>query len=708
MVHSRLARVGSSAAAARVVGVRCVVRGTMLAAACALASNAGAQVTRIEITKRVAPVENGRTFGRAGAYENLQGFVHGEVDPRDPRNQIIQDLDLAPRNAGGNVEYVATFSLMKPVDLSRASGVLVYSVVNRGNGVASPGPEGHISLVSGWQGDLAPTPTNQTIRVPVAVNRDGSPVTGPVLARFADLPPGTTTAGIGIGSMGSANYPPSSLDTTRATLTSHVVETVRGVHDARAVVPGTEWAFADCREAPFPGRADPTRICLRGGFDPGKVYELVYTAKDPLVLGIGLAATRDIVSFFRHGRTDRAGLANPVAGAVRHAVSLGTSQSGNFIKTFIHLGFNQDLAGRIVWDGVFPYIAARQTPINFRFAAPGGAAALYEPGSEPVVWWHTYADTVRMRPPASLLDRCRATGTCPKVIEAFGSAEFWGLRMSPGLVGTDAAADIPLPENVRRYYMPGTTHGGGRGGFERLAESNARCLLPQNPNPMADTQRALTVALVDWVVRGTEPPASRYPTLAAGMLVNATRAALGFPAIPGVPFSDSLVNAVLDYDFGPRFVYNDMSGAISRQPPPITRVLPTLVPRVNNDGNETAGVPSVLHSAPLGTYLGWNVQASGVLKGQICGFSGGYVPFAATRGERMAAGDPRLSLEERYGTQEGYLCVVRRAAAALVRDRYLLADDAERVVAQASSTRILPREAESGAEQRRTGSELCR
>ena len=189
----------------------------------------------------------------------------------------------------------------------------------------------------------------------------------------------------------------------------------------------------------------------------------MYTAKDPLVLGLGLAATRDIVSFFRYARADSAGTPNPIANSVSHAVSLGTSQSGNFIKTFVHLGFNEDTSGRIVWDGVFPYIAARQTPMNFRFAAPGGAGTLYELGSEPVLWWSTYTDTVRGRKPASLLDRCLASRTCPKVIEAFGSTEFWGLRMSPGLVGTDATKDIPLPDIVKRYYMPGTTHGGGRG-----------------------------------------------------------------------------------------------------------------------------------------------------------------------------------------------------------------------------------------------------
>jgi len=410
------------------------------------------------------------------------------------------------------------------------------------------------------------------------------------------------------------------------------------------------------------------------------------------------------VSFFRHATTDQAGTANPVANRVTHAVAQGTSQSGNFLKTFVHLGFNQDLGGRLVWDGVFPYIAGRQLAMNIRFAAPGGAAGLYEPGSEPALWWGRYTDSTRGRKPSSMLDRCTATRTCPKVIEAFGATEFWGLRMSPGLVGTDAKADIPLPDNVRRYYMPGTTHGGGIGGFQLTQPVTGACALPQNPNPMSDTQRALTVALIDWVTKGIAPPPSRYPTLAGGMLV--APKATGFPNIPGVRPVD--INAVLDYEFGSAFDYADLSGVIVRQPPTIKRVIPMLVPRVDADGNETSGIASVLHHAPLGSYLGWNVQASGFFKGQICGFAGGYAPFARTRAERIASGDPRASIEERYGTQEGYMCVVRRAAESLVKDRFLLRADADRIIAAAAGAGVLPAPAQSSTELRSLGETVCR
>jgi tannase/feruloyl esterase/alpha/beta hydrolase family protein len=653
------------------------------------ATSARAQIVRIEITSR-EPMNNGQAVGSVGPFELIRGKVHGELDPKDPHNTIIQDLDLAPRNARGKVEYVATFALAKPVDMAKAARVLLYQVVNRGNGQAVVSREGYISLVSGWQGDVIPAANNQTIVVPIARNRNGSAITGPVIARFYDVPDGTKSALIRLASLGTAQpYPPAGLDQPDARLTWHTRENYSGEQDAAQVVARGDWAFANCESTPWPGTPDPTRICLKDGFRSGRLYELVYTAKDPLVLGVGLAATRDIVSFLHHAKTDSTGTPNPIANAIDHVVSVGDSQSGNFIRTFIHLGFNRDLENRRVWDGAFPRIAARQTPMNLRFALPGGAAGVYEPGSEGVVWWLRYEDKARKLPAAGLLDRCTATKTCPKIIEAFGSSEFWGLRMSPDLIGTDARRDLPLPENVRRYYYPGTTHGGGRGGFALETTPNTACVLPANPNPEADQTRALTHALVEWVTKNTPPPDSRYPRLANGDLVPATRAAIGFPDIPGLPFSDRILNPVVRYDFGPNFKAVDLSGRMSTVPPRVLGVVPTYVPRVNEDGNETAGVPSVLMQAPLGTYLGWNVYRSGFFAGQGCGFQGGWIPFAKTKAERLANHDPRPSIEERYGSHENYVAIVKRAADEAVRGRFLLPEDAERIVHEAEASNIL-------------------
>ena len=424
--------------------------GTLALAALLCAAPASAQVVRLEITSR-EPLNTGQPAGAAGPFELIRGRIHGEVDPKDPHNAIIQDLGLAPRNARGKVGYVATFALAKPVDLAKASHVLLYHVVNRGNGQATANAEGDITLVSGWQGDVIPTAANQTLVVPVARRKDGSPVTGRVIARLFDLPDGAHSAPIRLASLGTAQpYPPAGLAQPDATLTWHSSEDLAGHQDARHTVRRAEWAFANCENTPWPGAPDPSQLCVKDAFRADRLYELVYTAKDPLVLGVGLAATRDIVSFFRYARADASGTPNPVAGAVASTIGIGDSQSGNFIRTFIHLGFNQDLQNRIVWDGAFPRIAARQTPINLRFALPGGAAGLYEPGSDGVVWWTHYADKARGLKAAGLLDRCIATKTCPKIVEAFGSSEFWGLSMSADLIGTDAARDLPLPGNVRR------------------------------------------------------------------------------------------------------------------------------------------------------------------------------------------------------------------------------------------------------------------
>jgi Alpha/beta hydrolase domain len=656
-----------------------------------------ARITRVVIERRESPAYKGQSFGETGRYEWLRGRAYGELDPKDPLNAIITDIQLAPRNARGMVEYNATFTLAKPIDMSKASGVLLYDVANRGRiplaassadtgSLADLFKLGHVVLSSGWQGDVEAREGIESIMVPIARNLDGSSITGPVLARFSDMPTHTSTLPImhGLGNQFAAPES-ASLDTAKASLT-------RRASEGSAIVPirSADWAFADCTSAPFPGKPNPHKICLKNGFDPAFLYELVYTAKDPMVLGIGYAATRDLNAFFRYAAHDESGNANQLGDRIRFGVARGSSQSGNFLRSYIHLGFNQDESGRVVWDGINPNIAVRQLALNFRFASPGGGAEMFEPGSDGVLWWSDYKDEARHHPEGGLLDRCRSTGTCPKIFETFGSFEFWGLRASPDLVGTIADRDIPLPANVRRYYFPGVTHGGGRGGFSASAPAPPRaCELPANPNPSTDTMRALTVALVDWVTKGTAPPPSEYPRLDRGELLEPTQVAMGSPTIPGVPLPDGVINPLYDYELGRGFRYNDLGGVISVAPPVIKQVLPSLVPRVDADGNETVGVASVLHQAPLGTYLGWNVTAQGYFKGRECGLNGAFIPFAKTKAEREAAGDPRLSLEERYGSHEGYVAVVKRAAERLVRDRFLLPEDADRLGAEAQASDVL-------------------
>ena len=446
-----------------------------------------------------------------------------------------------------------------------------------------------------------------------------------------------------------------------------------------------------------------------GGFNPAKLYQVVYTAKDPYVLGIGFAAWRDIASFFKHAARDEFGTENPLAGRIKSSITRGRSQSGNYLRGWLHLGFNQDEAKRQVHDGMWPIIAGRRIALNFRWAQPDGVMELYQAGSEGPQWWAPYPDEARGLPARSILDRCNATKTCPKIVEQFGGTEIWALRLGPEWVGTSRKEDIPLPENVRRYYIASTTHGGGAGGFDsnlpgvNLPTKPVECpgnnfgaaLLPANPMPYTETSNALTVHFRNWVMHNTLPPASRYPTLRERQLVEANKAAMGFPTIPGLRATapePGFINPLLDYDWGPGFDPNDGSGVPGNTPPRIKQVIKMLVPKVDADGNEVGGVPVVLRDAPLGTYLGWNITAGGdrpFHKDQLCAYAGGMIPFAKNKAERAASGDPRLSLEERYSDHAGYVAVVRKAAAYALAQGFLLPMDAEALIAAAEASGVL-------------------
>jgi hypothetical protein len=642
-------------------------------------------------------------FDGIGAYEQVRGTASGELNPLDRRNAVITDIHLAPRNANGKVEYTTTFTLLKPVDMSRASGVLVYGISNRGGralgfgniGVTATNPAGdgfdqrtgNVYLASGWQGDLvfAPATAAETIDVPVARNPDGSSVTGPTFARFVAVAGNVNTR-----PLPGRGRTPASLDTTKAKLISIAHENNVGVRTGVVEISSGDWAFANCSGAPFPGAPSETMICLRNGFDPNLIYELVYTAKDPLVLGVGMAAMRDVVSFFRRAAADDDGTANPIARQIEWVIGYGRSQSGRFQKNFILLGFNEDEDGKIVWDGAHPIIAGAMGQFNIRFAQPGNIANIFEPGAEGPIWWGDYRDRARGRGVTGILERCRASHTCPKVFDDFGGPEVWYGRGGVGIAGTEGDDDLRLPRNVRRYYNPSTDHGGGDGGFAVAQPAQPGLVLPVNPNPQVETRRALFVALTDWVRKGREPPPSEYPRVSDGTLVRATAKGMRWPKIPDAPTPDNVMNVLMDYDYGPDFRYNDQSGVMTSVVPPIKQIIPTPAAKLDKDGNEIAGVKSVLLQAPLGTYTSWNPVASGPLQGNEGSLAAGYIPFAMTKTERMAKGDPRPSIEERYGSQEGYNCLVRHVAKNAVRKRFLLREDADRLIAQAAASNVLP------------------
>ncbi len=697
---------------------------SVTAAACvAWSLPAQARVTKIVIDS-ITPVA-----GTNPPYERVRGRAFGELDAADPKNAVITDIELG-KDADGKLRYETTFTLSRPVDISKANGFMWHDVPNRGNVInpnAAENLAGDINLASGWQADNAGntaipaarnTGVTHWVAVPVA-RINGEPVTGNVLARIINR---SGVASQPLNVMGNpVPYLPATLDTAQAVLTTRSKETVTGEYVQDSVVDPADWAYATCSASnPFPGTPQnidsaalpgnlPVHVCLRNGFNPNLLYQLVYPAKGAYILGAGMAAFRDVGAFFKYETQDDFGTPNPIAGLIRASSMRGSSQSGNFTRQFIYAGMNQDEAGRKVHDGAWPQIAGRRVAANVRWGQPDGVLELYQLGSEGPQWWTDYPDPVRGNPTKSIFSRCNLSNTCPKVIEHFGSAEVYALKMTTEWVGTAANADIPLTRNVRRYYIPSTTHGGGAGGFNHIPDPTtaagrpvANC--PGNnwgsgkflPNPVPATQmvNVMRVAMRDWLMTGKLPPPSRYPTLAGGNLVSPNRAAMGFPAgVPGVPESiflpENFIFPVLDYDWGPDFNATDATGVPTNLPPPIKQVIPMKVPRVNADGNELGGVPTVLNDAPLGTYLGWNITTGGFHKDQVCNYVGGYIPFATTRAERLAHGDPRLSLEERYRNHAGYVAAVTRAAQRAFAQGYLLAADRDALIAAATASTVL-------------------
>lgn len=683
------------------------------------AGNAGATPARTPALslKITGKQDFAGTYGSVGQYEQLTGTVSGEIDPKDPRNAVIQDLALAPVNANGMVEYTADFVMLKPKDMSKASGVLRYDAPNRGNILTMPNPavtpsdgvyleRGYVLLYAAWQGDVPKSsPARLTVSVPVAKNADGTSITGTYRSELVPTtatPMMTLPGGVFNGTM--LPYAPASLDNTQPgySLTRRANET-----DPRVAIAPSDWKFAKCDGAnPFPGTADPASVCLRGGFDPKYMYELVYVAKDPKVMGVGLAALRDTVSFFRSKTADSAGTPNPLSGRITHAIGQGTSQSGNAMNTFLHLGFNQALDGSKVFDGIYAHVAARQTNINTRFAVPGGGGGLR---TDHTAFGQTaprgldkdYVDDISGKT-GGVMARCAATNTCPKFFLGLSGTEFWQLQGSPVLTDANGFTDLKQPDNVRIYYYAGTQHGGA-GGTTSISFDPTRNVYPAGTViHHNDTFRALFIDLEDWVVRGTTPPASQVPALADGTLVRP--ASLALPAMKGVtwpvsgaptPIPDfqylARYNGYPLLDFGPQYRREDESGIATLLPPAyMNRDYAILVPQVDaSTGIPRAGIHSVEARAPIGTSLEFNYVATpGIV--DLSNLTGSFIPFHKTEAARIAAGDARPSLESLYTDQAGYVAAVTAAANTLVAQRLLLQRDADAIIARAVANPVLP------------------
>lgn len=642
-----------------------------------------------KLTYERQPYDGGKAFGAVGPYELITGRLYGDVDPVDSHNREIVDLDKAPRNASGRVEYEADFILLRPVDASKANGALLHTVPNRGR-VGFPSAfhfeQGFTMSWVAWQGDILPGDGRVLMRVPVATE-NGAPITGRVRTEHIVEETGVTSI-----SLGSGPYTGNSHDGYEAvsTNTSGARLTMREYQwQERTPVSLDAWMFAECADDVATVTRSTMHLCLPGGFKPGWIYELIYEAKGPRVMGLGMASTRDALSLFRFGR-EAGGTANPLFDdgrlLINRVIMTGSSQTGRYCRQFLYAGFHQDEQDRVVVDGIWPHITAARLPINIRFAAPGRAFLQHEEHSYPSyefpIAYNVMKDSFSDRVDG-VLRRCGESETCPKVVHTVSASEYWQERASLDTTDGLGQRDLELPETVRFYLLSSTQHGPDR---EATRSRLAKHLT--NPAPHAETKHALLVALDEWIQGGAPPPPSAYPRLSDGTLVMPTREHTGFPEIPGVTYPRGM-NELPLLDYGPEFLTR---GIISNHPPEVVpgKNWRPLVPRVDADGNDVAGIRSVTLRAPVGTHTGWNIrseQAGG--EGELYRLDGSFVPFAQTRAARVAAGDPRQSLEERYGSHDGYVRAVRAAADELVSERLLLQQDAERIIREAELSDVL-------------------
>ncbi|MGI8551616.1 MAG: alpha/beta hydrolase domain-containing protein [Dehalococcoidia bacterium] len=647
-------------------------------------------VVRLELRKREA-YEGGEAFGNAGPYERLDGIMHFAADPGHAANRAIVDLGKAARDAEGRVHFLVDFCLLQPVDPARANRHLLFAVANRGrkglpagfnqtppvvdlSGRIEPGDgfllrRGWTVAWCGWQWDVIRSAALAGLEAPQALGEDGKPISGQVLVQFQ---PNELLSDHLLADRLHRPYPAAALNDRAAVLS--VREWLDG---PRTMIPRDRWQFArDKNGTPV---ADDTRIRLDGGFLPGLVYEVVYRTRVCPIVGAGLLAVRDSVSFLRHG-SDEDG--NPCNGRIEHAFGYGASQSGRFLRHFLYLGLNLDEDGRQVFDGLLPHVAgAHRGEFNHRYAQPS-VQATRGFGQLPPFADDRRSDR-RTGESNGLLDQQRELGGVPRIVYTNTSAEYWPGDCSRGdasLLHTDLAAEVDVepPAEVRIYSFAGTQHTPGLLPLSSVSLiDGSRGAHSFNIVDFSPLLRAALVNLERWVATGEEPPPSVFPRLADGTAATIDEVLDTLRGIPGATVPDrALLPASRRLDLGP-----DASQGIGRFPAKPGEALPTRVPAVDADGNEIAGIRLPDLSVPLATVTGWNPRhptTGGA--GQLVMMLGSTLPFPATVREREQTGDPRPAIAERYGDREEYLARVRSEAERLVAQRYLLAEDVEAVM----------------------------
>jgi hypothetical protein len=657
----------------------------------------------LSIAERFA-LADGHEFGSVGAYERLIGRAHFAIDPSAPAQHGVTDLDKAPTDAAGLVHFTGDFSIVRPIDPARGNRRLFFDYGNRGNkrilqffndAPASNDPRGLADAGNGflmrrgytvvwlaWQGDLLPGNGRMLLDLPVAREHDG-PLTGLVRVEYIASRAGITTFPLS-GRVPVRSHPTVSLDPREARLTRRQYP-----YDERVPMPPGDWCFArveggtglDNQGAVQALIPSDSHIHIPGGFEPGWIYELIYTARDPLVLGLGHVAVRDFVSFLRYGVEDAGGRPNLLrerAASIEKAYAWGRSQTGRCLRDFVYRGFNADAGGRKVFDGILPHVAgAGRMWLNHRFAnADVSGGQQYEDHFNPAdTFPFSYAETtdhLTGRRDAIL----KRPETDPLVIHTQTSTEYWQRRGS--LAHTDTRGnDLPQPAGVRIYMWASSQHFA-----DPQPKKPERGVCQNYLNPVATSMlfRAMIDAMDRWATTGAPPPDSRIPRRADGTLVKAEEWRSRFPAIPGVA-TPRAPSALPLLDYGP-----ETERGVLREPPEIVPGggYTILVPAVDEDGNDRAGVRAPMVAAPLGTYCGWNLQARGFAHGAMHEFSGSYIPLPETQEERRATGDPRPSITERYPDAAAYVRAITAAAQELVEKGLMLEEDVERAAAAAA------------------------
>lgn len=645
-----------------------------------VAFSAQARVDHVEITSR-SEVLNGRPFGEAGVYEKVIGKVHYAVDPTAAANATVVDLAKAPRNAKGEVEFTGDLYLLRPKDSSKANGTALIEISNRGGkgmlrvvqgatGSADPVTEEEIgdgflmkhgvTLVwVGWQWDVRREPGMLGLEAPVAKEADGKPITGLVRSDFVvsekreEEPLGHDMG----DSIGGIEYACSAADDPANVLTER--DAMLG---ERRVIPRKDWKFV---EAPKIGPG-LRALRLNGGFVPGKIYEVVYRAQDPVVVGLGLAAIRDFASHLKSDRNDVA--------PVKQVLAMGISQSGRFLRQFLFDGFNADENGKRAIDGMMVHVAgAGRGSFNHRFAQPSRDAQPANTFFYPTDIF-PFADQPTTDPvtgqKAGLLDRAAAAEVVPKIFYSNTSYEYWSRACSLIHTSPDGKTDLPLRDDVRIYFLAGVQHFTSPFPPQRATSGASMSQNLPNPNPVLYFWRALFVAMDDWVREGKAPPESRYPKLAERTLV--PRGEVSFPKIPGQHLPSSVTQA-FHYDFGASW----KERVISNVPPMVSDPFPVFVPQVDADGSDRGGIRLPELDAPIATYTGWNLRDPKIgFPEQRVSFLGSDLPFPKTKGTN----DPRVPLSERYASREKYLESFRSAAEKLAQERFLLSEDLDALV----------------------------